>query len=605
MKPPAFQSEYKSIDIKLLKRLLAFLKPYNKYIIIALSLTVFASWLGPLRPYLTKIAIDEKIASGDTEGLFYLITMIFGIIALHGLAQYGMSLMMQWVGQKVLLDIRNKLFSHIQSLSMRYFDKNPIGRLVTRVTNDIEALNELFSSGVVMVIADILLIFWISGFMFFINAELAFITLLVLPGLLLVTSVFRRKVRVLFRDLRLETAKMNSFLNEFLTGISTIKLFTQEKNKRIEFDSINSKMRSIHLDTIFWYALFFPAIEMLSAIALGLVLWYAGVNILSGAITVGVVIAFMQYAEMFFRPVRDLSEKYTTLQGAMAASERIFETLDASDFVKDNPETNSNLCFQNSIEFRNVSFSYDGEKQVLKNVSFTVKKGETVAIVGATGSGKSTIINLLCRFYDFHEGQILVDGKNIKECSQKKLRSRIALVMQDVFLFSRTVADNISLRNEKISHESVIEAAKAIGADGFISNLPAKYEEKLSERGSTLSSGQRQLIAFSRAFAANPEILILDEATSNIDTETEQLIENSLEKLFSGRTSIVIAHRLSTIKRAKKIIVLHRGEVREIGSHDELLEIGGLYSKLYRLQFGRINGNNTLKNEIVQIKNIG
>jgi ABC-type multidrug transport system fused ATPase/permease subunit len=514
-----------------------------------------------------------------------MVVAIFALLIVNGALRVGMTYIMQWVGQSVLNDIRTKLFEHIHKLSLSYYDKNPVGKLVTRVTNDVEVLNQLFSSGLVMMIADIMLIFWIIGFMFYTNTELALITLAVLPLLMLVTTFFRKKVRVLFRDLRNEVSKMNSFLNEFISGITTVKLFTQEKRLAENFNQINSTTRELNIRTVFYYAIFYPAVELISAIAIGLILWYAGGNILSGIMTVGMLIAFIQYAEMFFRPVRDLSEKYTTLQSAMASSERIFSLLDTEVFLSDNQGAKNISTIKDSIVFDNVSFSYDNEKWVLKNINFKINKGETIAIVGATGSGKSSLINLLCRFYDFQEGKILIDGTDIKDIKQVSLREKIALVMQDVFLFSRTVSENISLGNENINMEKIKNAAKALGAYNFIEKLPNKFATEVSERGQTLSSGQVQLISFCRAYASNPDILILDEATSSIDTETEQLIEKSLEILLKDRTSIVIAHRLSTIKRADRIIVLHKGEIREIGTHDELLEKQGIYAKLYQLQY--------------------
>ncbi|MBX3044686.1 MAG: ABC transporter ATP-binding protein [Candidatus Kapabacteria bacterium] len=585
MRGDAFGSEYKSIDYKLIKRLIKFLKPYKKLVFMAVFFTLFVAALGPLRPYLNKVAIDDYISASDNLGLLKMIVIIFVLLVITGALRVGMTYIMQWVGQSVLNDIRTKLFEHIQKLSLSYYDKNPVGRLVTRVTNDVEVLNQLFSSGLVMMLADIMLIFWIVGFMFYTNTELALLALTVLPLLLLVTTFFRKKVRVLFRDLRTEVSKMNTFLNEFISGITTVKLFTQERRLSEDFNQINLRTRELNIRTIFYYAVFYPAVEMISAIALGLILWYAGGNILSGVMTVGMLIAFIQYAEMFFRPVRDLSEKYTTLQNAMASSERIFSLLDTEEFLLDNPDALNIDEIKDNIVFDNVSFTYDDEKWVLKNINFEIKKGETIAIVGATGSGKTSLINLLCRFYDYQKGKILIDGKDIRNITQKSLREKIAIVMQDVFLFSRTVSENISLGNEEIKTDDIRNAAKALGALNFIENLPDKFSTEVSERGQTLSAGQVQLISFCRAYAANPELLILDEATSNIDTETEKLIEKSLEILLKDRTSIVIAHRLSTIQRADRIIVLHKGEIREIGSHEELLAKQGLYSKLYQLQY--------------------
>ncbi|MGA2297717.1 MAG: ABC transporter ATP-binding protein [FCB group bacterium] len=582
-------SDYKPLDIFLFKRLLVFIKPYRKYVYFAIVLTIISAALSPLLPYLTKIGIDKYITKSNLNGLLKMVLIITGLLVFNSLIRFGMTYLMQWVGQKILYDIRIKVYQHIQNLSLRFYDTNPVGRLVTRVTNDIEALNEMFSSGVVMIIADVLLIVFIIAFMLYTNKELTFFTLTILPVLILATSVFRKKVRVTFRDIRLKISELNSFLNEFITGISTIKLFTQEKNQTSKFNSINEIHKNLWVRTVFYYALFFPTVEMLSAIALGIILWFAAGNILTGLMTVGTLIAFTQYSEMFFRPIRDLTEKYTTLQSAMAAAERIFTILDTTESLPDSEKAVKLNGFINSLEFKNVSFSYDNSKWVLNDVSFEIKKGETVAIVGATGAGKTSIINLLNRFYEFQNGDILFDGTSIRDIKQESLREHIALVMQDVFLFSRTISDNISLGKEDISTEEIKNSAIALGAYDFINRLTDNFQANVTEGGSTLSSGQRQLISFCRAYSKNPQILILDEATSNIDSETEQIIEKSLNILLEGRTSLIIAHRLSTIKRADKIIVLHKGTIRETGTHKELLALGGLYAKLYRLQYQYMN----------------
>jgi len=577
--------EYKAIDLKILKRLLVYLKPYKKWVAVSVVITIISSALAPVLPYLTKIAVDEYIEPKNWNGLIGIIFAIGVLLLLNAFLRFVLTYLMQWLGQKVLFDVRMSVFRHIQSLNMRFYDTNPVGRLVTRVTNDVEGLNELFSQGVVMIAADIMLIFWIIGFMFYTNWELSLLTLSIVPILLLSTVIFRKRVRVLFRDIRLRVAEMNTFLNEFVSGINTVKVFTQEENQNKKFDSINAKHKELWVRTVFYYAIFFPTVEMLSAIALGIVLWYAAGNILSGIMTVGILIAFTQYAEMFFRPIRDLTEKFTTLQSAMASAERILSILDTKDIADDKPDAKDMLGFHKAIEFKNVSFSYDSAKWVLKDVTFTVNKGETVAIVGATGAGKTSIINLLCRFYDYNEGEILIDETDIRNLNQNSLREHFALVMQDVYLFSRTLAENISLGKEHVSDEDIRRAASALGAAEFIERLTSGYDTEMIDRGSALSAGQRQLIAFCRAYAMNPEILILDEATSNIDSETERIIEQSLEKLLENRTSIIIAHRLSTIRRADKIIVLHKGTIREIGTHRELLALNGIYARLYQLQF--------------------
>ncbi|MFA6571418.1 MAG: ABC transporter ATP-binding protein [Bacteroidota bacterium] len=577
--------EFKPINYTQLKRLLKFLKPYTFLVVIASIITLLSSALGPLLPYLTKVGIDNYIAKNDIPGLFKIAFLILIVLLLNAGLRFVLTYIMQKVGQSVLLDIRTKVFEHVSKLSLRFYDKHPVGKLVTRVTNDVEVLNELFSSGVVMIIADLLLIGWIIGFMFYTNVELAALTLCILPFLILATSVFRKKVRIIFRDIRQKVSGMNSFLNEFITGIKVVKLFTQEKNQKEKFDSVNLAHTDLWLKTIFYYAIFFPVMDMLSTIALAIIIWYSAGNVLSGLMTVGTLIAFTQYAEMFFRPIRDLTEKYTTLQSAMASAERIFAILDTDEFIEEPVVALSIGELAKSIEFRNVSFSYDNEKWVLNDVSFIANKGETVAIVGATGAGKTSIINLLCRFYDYQSGEILFDGKSIKLINAEDLRSKIALVMQDVFLFARTIGENISLGLETIDNAKINEAALALGAYDFIHKLPNGINSDVMEGGTTLSSGQRQLLSFCRAYAKNPEILILDEATSNIDSETEQIIEKSLSKLLEGRTSIIIAHRLSTIKRADKIIVLHKGKVREEGTHKELLALNGIYARLYKLQY--------------------
>jgi len=578
-------SETKKVDYRLLRRLIGFLKPYKPHIGGAVVLTLVSSALGPLRPYLTRIAVDDHIVKGDFPGLLMFVGIIVGLLFLQGALQYGLSLLMTWVGQRVLLDIRNTLFRHVERLALRFYDTTPVGRIVTRVTSDVEVLNELFSSGVVLMISDVMVIVWILYFMWSTSPQLTMMTIIILPFLLIASFIFRGKVRKVYNLIRRQVARMNSFMNEFVTGIGVVQLFRQEERMERQFAEINKEHRELQDRSVFYHATFFPVVEFLSAVALSIIVWYAAGNILSGAMTIGMLIAFTQFTEMFFRPVRDLTEKYNTLQSSVVASERIFSLLDTDMTVPDAPNAAPFTELEGAIEFRDVHFSYDGTTPVLKGVSFTVNKGETVALVGATGAGKSSIINLLSRFYEFQGGDILVDGKSIRDVRQHDLRARIAVVLQDVFLFSRSVEENITLGREEITLDDVVNAAVSLGADPFIRRLPNGYQTNVRERGAVLSVGQKQLISFCRAMVTDPDILILDEATSNIDTETEQLIERSITTMLQGRTSIVIAHRLSTIQRADRIVVLHHGEVAEVGTHQELLAHGGLYAKLHALQF--------------------
>lgn len=575
----------KALDVSLLRRLTKFLTPYRRYVSVAVVFTIVTSVLVPMRPYLTKIAVDDYIAHKDWDGLLTMLVIILSVLVAQGVINYSTQLLMQWVGQQAVYDLRMQLFERLQKLSLRFYDTNPIGRLVTRVTSDVEVLNEVFSSGLVIIISDILVILGIVVYMLTISWQLTLVTIAILPLLLWATSIFRKKVRANYRDIRRQVARLNAFLNEHISGIGIVQLFQQEKSQYDQFESINRSHADAQIRTVFYFAVFFPVVEMLAGLATAIMLWYAAGDVLSGAMQVGTLIAFIQYFEMFFRPVRELSEKYDTLQNAMASSERIFVLLDETAFVEDSANAEPIKGFESSIEFRNVDFGYSPAIPVLKNVSFTVNKGETVAIVGATGAGKSSIINLLTRFYEFQSGSILIDGKDIRTIQQQSLRSRIALVLQDVFLFSGSIGHNIALGNEAISPERIEQAAHAVGAGPFIERLPMRYDTPVMERGSTLSVGQKQLISFARALATDPDILILDEATSSVDTATEKLIEQAIQRLLVGRTSIVIAHRLSTVQRADKIIVLHHGEVREQGSHQELLALNGLYARLYRLQY--------------------
>jgi len=575
----------KAYDAKLMKRLLTYVKPYRKYVFFAIFLNIIVASLGPLRPYLTKVAVDDYIFHSNYQGLLFISLLLLGSLILEGVIQYLLTYFTQYLGQKTIYDLRNQIFTHTQKLALKFYDKTPIGRIVTRTTNDVESLNELFSSGIVMVFSDVFIILWILAFMFFMDVKLSLVTLSVLPVLIYGTFLFRKKVRGTYRDVRLHLARLNSYMQEHVTGMNVIQIFRKEKDEIKKFSLINEDYKSANIRSIFYYAVFYPGVELLSSVAIGLIIWYGGGEIIQGSLTLGILFAFIQYTEMFFRPIRDLSEKYNIMQTAMASSERIFKLLDNHTFVK-NPETPLNLDHvKGEIEFKNVWFAYNEEDYILKDISFKINPGETVAIVGHTGAGKTSLINILSRFYDINKGSILLDGIDISKLDKRELRKYISIVLQDVFLFSGTVKSNISMSDDKIPIEKIIEAAKTVGADKFINMLPNQYNEIVKERGATLSVGQKQLISFARALAYDPQILILDEATSSVDTETEILIQQAIEKLLVGRTAIVIAHRLSTIQNADKIIVMHKGEIRETGNHQELLAKRGIYYKLYQLQF--------------------
>ncbi|MBI9072513.1 MAG: ABC transporter ATP-binding protein [Melioribacteraceae bacterium] len=575
----------KAYDSTLMKRLLGYIKPYKKYVVLSILLNLIVAGLGPLRPYLTKLAIDDNIEVGNYDGLLTIAVLLVISLVLQSAIQYFLTYFTQYMGQKIIYDLRKKVFTHVHKLSLKYFDKTPIGRLVTNATNDIESLDQMFSSGIVMIFSDIFIIIWILFFMFFMSWDLSLVTLSVLPFLIYGTFLFRKKVREAYRRVRKHLSRLNSYMQEHVSGISIVQIFSKEKEEEKRFSEINNDHKKANIDSIFYYAIFYPSVELISSVAVALIIWYGGRGILEGVVTTGDLIAFILFTEMFFRPIRDLSEKYNILQTAMASSERIFGLLDNNTFIEnpENPEELENV--KGGIEFKNVNFAYNEENYVLKNISFKIEPGETVAIVGATGAGKTTIINTFTRFYDINSGEILLDGKNIRNLRKEDLRKYISVVLQDVQLFSGTIKSNIDLNSSKISQEQVIEAAKTVGANSFIENLPNKYDEIVKEKGATLSVGQKQLISFARALAYNPKILILDEATSSIDTETEMLIQKAIEKLLVGRTSIVIAHRLSTIQNADKIIVMHKGEIREIGNHQQLLAKKGIYYKLYQLQY--------------------
>jgi ATP-binding cassette subfamily B protein len=553
--------------------------------VLGIVLSMVVSALEAVRPYFTKIAVDVNIKNHDEHGLLITALMFLSVLTLRGVMQYFNSYLTQWIGQRTIFDLRMELFRHLQNLSLKFYDRNPIGRLITRVTSDVEVLNDMFSSGIVMVFSDVFMIAGILWFMFSMNWQLALVSLSVLPFLFYGTFLFRKKAREAYRDVRIQIAKINTFMQEHITGMIVDQIFNREKKAYDQFTELNAAHRDANIRSIFYYAVFYPAVDIIGAVAVGLIVWYAGGKSLEGKVTIGTIMAFLQFNEMFWRPIRDLSEKYNIMQTAMASSERIFKLLDDQSILQNPKSAVSLSTMKGKVEFRNVWFAYSDEDWVLKNVSFTMQPGETVAFVGHTGAGKTTIISLLSRFYEIQKGEILIDDINIKDVNVGDLRSHIAVVLQDVFLFSGDVKGNISLGNEAIPFERVKAAAEFVGVDQFIQTMPRQYDEAVKERGSTLSVGQKQLLSFARALAYNPKILVLDEATSSVDTQTELLIQSAIKKLLAGRSSIVIAHRLSTIQSADKIIVMHKGEIRESGTHQQLLALGGIYYKLYQLQY--------------------
>lgn len=575
----------KAYDAQLMRRLVVYLRPYKWQVVLAIGLSLAVSALEAVRPYFTKIAVDVHIVNKDKEGLLYTTILFLLLLIARGVVQYYNAYITQKIGQQTIFDLRMELFAHLQKLSLKFYDKNPIGRLITRVTNDVEVLNEMFSSGIVMVFSDVFMIIGIVWFMFSMNVELALISLSVLPFLIYGTFLFRKKARDAYREVRLYIARINTFMQEHITGMLVDQIFNREKRAYDEFEKHNAGHREANIKSIFYYAIFYPAVDLIGAVSVGLIIWYAGGNALEGTVTIGTVMAFLQFNEMFWRPIRDLSEKYNIMQTAMASSERIFKLIDDKSFIAESENPISLKHITGKIEFKNVWFAYNNEDWVLKDVSFTINSGETAAFVGHTGAGKTTIINLLSRFYEIQKGEILIDGINIRDVALFELRQQIAVVLQDVFLFSGDIKGNINLGKEEISIEEIQNAARIVGVDRFIDTLPKKYDEEVKERGSTLSVGQKQLLSFARALAFNPKILVLDEATSSVDTETEILIQSAIQKLLANRTAIVIAHRLSTIQNADKIVVMHKGEIREMGTHQELLSVKGIYHKLYLLQY--------------------
>jgi len=591
----------KLYDTKAARRLLRYLSPYRRAVWVALALTVAINLVRQVGPLLTKWAIDGYIkpaAEGrlDLNGAFGGIALLSVVYLLSLVVTLGLGyfqdVLLNTIGQRVMYDLRDEIFRKLQSIEVAFYDRSPVGRLMTRLTTDVDALNELFTSGLVEVLGDVVLIAGALGLMFYFNWQLAIVSLLVVPLLIAATTWFRRGARVGFRAVRTKIARLNAFTQEHLSGAQTVQLFNREEKAFKQFSEINAEHLQANLETIFYYAVFYPLVNLISAIGIAAIVWYGGGLVIRDAITIGTLVAFLQYTQRLWQPIQDISDKYNILQAAVVASERIFKLLDTPDTIvsPERPQLPEGWAAHGArargrIEFRNVWFAYKGEDWVLKDVSFVVEPGQSVALVGHTGSGKTTITNLLMRFYDIQRGEILLDGVDIRLWDLRKLRENFAVVLQDVFLFAGDVAGNIRLGNRSVSDERIEWAAREVHASGFIGRLPAGFATQVRERGAGLSVGQKQLISFARALAFDPRILVLDEATSSIDTETEQLIQQAIERVMEGRTSIIIAHRLSTIQRVDQIIVMHKGEIREMGVHQELLRQRGIYYKLYQLQY--------------------
>ena len=575
------------VDLSVLRRLFVFAKPYIGIFYFLVFLTIALSVVGPLRPLLIQKAIDNNVAQGDYPGLVNMIMLLIGLLVVQAIVQYLHTFYSGWLGQNIIKDIRIKLYRHIQSLKLKFFDKTPIGRLVTRNVSDIETLAEVFSTGIAGIIADVMQLLVILGFMFWMNWMLTLVSLSLLPVLIFATYIFKEKIKVAFNEVRAAVSNLNSFVQEHITGMNIVQIFNSEKREFEKFKEINKEHRKANINSVLYYAIYFPVSEVIQAAGIGLIVWYGGGQLVQGNVEFGMLIAFILYLQMFFRPIRMIADRFNTLQMGIVSSNRILDLLDNNEHIQDNGDFRPDHV-KGDVKFENVWFAYNDDDYVLKDISFEVNSGETIALVGATGAGKSSVINLLSRFYEINKGSIYVDGTEVHQYDLANLRNHIAVVLQDVFLFSDSIFNNITLKNPDISRERVREAAEMVGALGFIEKLPGGIDYNVQERGATLSVGQRQLISFVRAMVYDPKIIVLDEATSSVDTETEELIQSAIKKMMHGRTSIVIAHRLSTIQNAKQILVLDKGKIVERGNHDELLEKDGFYAQLHQMQYKEV-----------------
>ena len=580
------------IDWSVLKRLMRFVSPYQKSFYGLIVLTVVLGMLTPIRPVLIQYTIDNDVAFGDYAGMVNIMILLVALLVAHSIAQYAHTYLSGWLGQKVIRDIRTRLYQHIVNLRLKFFDKTPIGRLVTRTISDVETLSDVFSEGLAAMAGDLLQIVFILAFMFYEDWRLALLSLSTIPLLLISTYIFKEKIKITFNDVRNAVANLNTFVQEHITGMNIVQIFGSENTEFHKFKSINEEHRHANLRSVLYYSIYFPVAEIIAAAGIGLLVWYGAkgvIRIEETGITIGKLIAFIMYIQMFFRPIRMIADRYNTLQMGIVSTARIMNLLDNDEHVQHNGSFKPERM-RGVIEFNQVWFAYNDEQYVLKDININIREGETVAFVGATGAGKSSIINLLNRFYEINQGAIKVDGVDIREYDLGMLRKDIGVVLQDVFLFSDTIFNNITLGNPDVTEEMVWHAADLVGARRFIDRLPGKLSYNVMERGATLSVGQRQLISFIRAMVYNPKILILDEATSSVDSETEEMIQNAIDKMMRGRTSVVIAHRFSTIQKADKIIVLDHGEIKEEGRHEDLLARDGFYAYLHKMQYKEFAG---------------
>ncbi len=580
------EKEYsgKIFDGEILSKVYAFVEPYKKTFYFLIALTLFAGLLTPVRPYLVQLIIDRYILAGNQSGLLWMTLLLLGILFTQAILDYGNSFLSAWLGQNIIKDVRVKLYNHLLKFRLSFYDRTPIGRLITRSISDIETISDIFTEGLADIAGSVLQLTFIMAIMLYMDWRLTLISLSVIPFLLFSTYIFKEKVKKSFNDVRTAVANLNTFVQEHITGMNIVQIFNSEEREHEKFRVINKEHRNANLKSVLYYSVYFPVAEVLSAAGIGLLVWWGAKGVVNEQVTFGTLVAFIMFIQMFFRPIREIADKFNTLQMGIVGSARVMKLLETTEFLPENGSYQP-TTFEGVVKFDNVSFAYSDENYVLKNISFEVKKGETVALVGATGAGKSSIINLLNRFYEINSGEIKVDGHNINEYELGYLRKQIGVVLQDVFLFSDTIKNNITLGNPEITLEQITSAAEALGALDFIQRLPGCFDYEVMERGATLSVGQRQLISFIRAMVYDPKILVLDEATSSVDSETEELIQNALSKMLKGRTSIVIAHRLSTIQKANKIIVIDKGEIVEHGTHEELLILNGFYAQLNKMQF--------------------